>query len=253
MTWRWISAATRGTSHVRSGEPLQDTAHGWKGGFNDALFVGVVSDGAGSARFGKAGSSLACRSFLTEARAHIVSLGTLPTDDQLRFIVDVARDRIFSIATRRGLKMRDFACTLVAVIADANQAVTVHIGDGAIVGRSDEGSLQTLSMPDHGEYASTTYFLTDESVEGSSLRISRHLRSYTSLALMSDGLERLALSMRDSTPFEPFFDGIFTPVRDSKSVGFDGALSAKLRQYLDTDPVNARTDDDKSLVIAHRV
>jgi hypothetical protein len=149
--------------------------------------------------------------------------------------------------------MRDFACTLVAVIADAKQAVTVHIGDGAIVGRSDNGSLQTLSTPDHGEYASTTYFLTDERVDGSSLRIRRHLGGYTSLALMSDGLERLALSMHDCAAFEPFFNGIFAPVRDSKSKGFDAALSAKLRQYLDSDPVNARTDDDKSLVIAHRM
>ncbi len=253
MTWRWISAANRGASHVRFGEPLQDTAHGWKGGSNNAIFVGIVSDGAGSARFSKAGSSLACRIFLNEARAHIVSSGTLPTDDQLRSIVDIARDRIFSIATRRGLRMQDFACTLVAVIADPNQAVTVHIGDGAIVGRSDEGSLQTLSKPHHGEYASTTYFLTDESVEGSRLRIAHHLKSYTSIALMSDGLERLALSMRDCAPYEPFFNGIITPVRDSKSAGFDGALSAKLRRYLESDLVNARTDDDKSLVIAHRV
>ena len=253
MAWRWISASARGTSHIRSGESLQDTAHGWGNSSRDSFFVGVVSDGAGSASFSKVGSALTCRTFLSSVRTHFVKSSALPSDDQLRAIVDIARDRIFSVASRRGLTMRDFACTLVSVIATRDEAITVHIGDGAIVGRTDEGFLKTLSAPAHGEYASTTFFITDEKIDDEKLRIQHHPDRYEYLALMSDGLERLALSMKDVTPFEPFFRGIFGPLRDSSSTGFDSVLSSKLRHYLDTEPVNARTDDDKSLVIAHRI
>jgi serine/threonine protein phosphatase PrpC len=253
MAWRWVSATCRGSSHVRSGEPLQDTAHGWRGGNDNAVFVGVVSDGAGSAKYSKAGSALACRIFLQEVRSAIWFSSGLPSTDQLSSVVDRARDGIFAVATRRGLTMRDFACTLVAVIANESEALTIHVGDGAVVGLDTDGALKTLSAPDHGEYVSTTYFLTDDSSSGARVRFQRHSRRYRAIALMSDGLERLALSMHDYTPFEPFFTGIFNPVRSSSARGYDDHLSAQLSKYLDSERVNARTDDDKSLVIACRL
>lgn len=243
----------RGTSHIRSREPLQDTAHAWCGGENASTLIGVVSDGAGSAKFGKAGSSLACRIFLTEIASYIRCQDCLPADDKIFDVLDKTRDTIFSASYRRGLSMRDFACTFVGVIADRERVITVHVGDGAVVGKKIDGTLVTLSAPDHGEYASTTYFLTDDNFGGDKLRVKRHEGDYCSLALMSDGLERLALSMSNNAPFEPFFRGIFKPLQDSVSSGYDSALSARLREYLGSEQVNSRTDDDKSLVIAHRI
>jgi hypothetical protein len=253
MTWRWVCAASRGTSHIRADEPLQDTAYAWRGGSESHSFVGVISDGAGSARFGKYGSLLACRIFLSEVRAFLNKSSQLPSEDDLLLAIDKVRDGIFFVAERRGFQMRDFACTLVAVVANLESVWTVHVGDGAILGRHCDGVLETLSAPDHGEYASTTYFITDSGREGVRTRIKHHAHAYDSLMLMSDGLERLALSMADNAPFEPFFNGITMPLKNSSASGFDKPLSRQLIKFLETERVTSRTDDDKSLVVAHRI
>jgi hypothetical protein len=253
MAWRWVRAVSRGTSHVRSGEPTQDTACAWRGGFADSVFIGVISDGAGSARFGKYGSVLACRVFLSEVRSYVITTGQLPSQSDFHSVIDKTRDRIFSVASRRGYGMRDFACTLVAVIANPEVTWTVHIGDGAIIGQRSDGVLETLSPPDHGEYASTTYFLTDTGFEGVRTRINQNRQAYESLMLMSDGLERLALSMADNSPFEPFFSGISAPLKSRVGSGFDRSLSRQLTEFLGSERINTRTDDDKSLILAHRI
>jgi hypothetical protein len=55
--------------------------------------------------------------------------------------------------------------------------------------RSDSWS--AVSWPEHGEYASTTLFMTDDAELR--LRISRGQMRIEAAALFSDGLERLAL------------------------------------------------------------
>jgi hypothetical protein len=45
---------------------------------------------------------------------------------------------------------------------------------------------------------------------------------------------------------------MFVPVRASKALGLDQKLSEKLKEYLGSAAVNARTSDDKSLLMATR-
>jgi hypothetical protein len=48
----------------------------------------------------------------------------------------------------------------------------------------------------------------------------------------------------------PFFQGILGPVAGSEIAGRDHKLCAALARYLESDAVNARTDDDKTLLVA---
>lgn len=138
---------------------------------------------------------------------------------------------------------------MVMVITDGSSTLSLHIGDGAAVARErDSSSWLALSWPEHGEYASTTVFLTDEA--GARARIQRHEVDIDRLVVFTDGIERLALDFTGGLPHSPFFAGVTAPVAASQCSGFDGPLSSKLGQYLVSAPINDRTDDDKTLIVA---
>jgi hypothetical protein len=250
IQWNWVSAACRGTSHERSDVRLQDSHSCFipKGKRND-VFVAIVSDGAGSASFGGQGASLLCRTIGKEIRNHFMVSADLPTDEQIETWIDTARDLIFNVAQRRGLVPRDFAATLVFAISDGINVIIGHVGDGCIVIKDDElNKWLAPSWPDHGEYASTTTFVTDEPAP--KLSLVRHKGAVSALVLFTDGLERLALDFLSKQPHEKFFEGICRPLFSNTIIGFNRALTEELKRYLNSDPINARTDDDKTLVIA---
>jgi hypothetical protein len=70
------------------------------------------------------------------------------------------------------------------------------------------------------------------------------------VAVLTDGLERIAIDFAARQPFHKFFDGMARPVFASTQKGRDRPLSASLKNYLEGDAVCARTDDDKTLVLA---
>ncbi len=234
---------------MRSGTRMQD-AHVCAvipGGKN--IFFSVVSDGAGTADFGGQGASLACRSISQEVVRQVKLDGCLPSNFQIEDWVDSARDRIIATALRRSIPPRAFASTLILTISDGAESVIAHVGDGCTVLR-DRGSAEWIapSWPAHGEYASTTQFLTDEPLV--QLRITRHLDPIDALVSFTDGLERLALDFVRGKPFAPFFMTMTRSVFDLPQPGKDRVLSRKLELYLDSNVINQRTDDDKTLVIA---
>ena len=164
--------------------------------------------------------------------------------------VDETRDLIAQAAALRGLALRDFATTLVLALASHNELLCAHVGDGAIAAREAHGgSWTSVSWPEHGEYASTTYFLTDD--DEPRLRISSATMSFDALVLMTDGLERLALDFALRSPHAPFLDVMATPLRGLPP-GRPTAINRALTTYLQSATVNARTDDDKTLIVAVR-
>lgn len=256
--WTSMGASRRGTAHVRRGEPRQDarTVQHLPGG----VLVAVVADGAGSARHGGTGAAAAAR---IVARAAEDALARRPFDgldeEDLRDWTDAARDVIGRGAARRSqvgtpTTLRDFATTLLLAVSNGRRTWTAHVGDGAIVGRvAEDASWRMLSWPASGDYAGTTYFLTDEPAP--QLRVEHHDAPLSGLALLSDGLERLVLDFAARTAHGPFFDRMAGPLDARAGTGEDGPardLSRALGAYLDGEAVCARSDDDKTLVVAVR-
>ena len=62
------------------------------------------------------------------------------------------------------------------------------------------------------------------------------------------GIERMVLDMATQTPFARFFSAMAAPL--PKEPGKAHTLSGQLKAYLDSEAVNSRTDDDKTLVMA---
>ena len=126
------------------------------------------------------------------------------------------------------------------------EAVTLHIGDSAVVGRKGP-KWDVLCWPENGEYASSTYFVTDDPEPR--LNITRHPREHDAFALFSDGVGDLALSHLEQAAYARFFDPMFRPVDAATGEGRLVELSAKLAAYLASPTVCERTDDDKTLIL----
>lgn len=249
MDWTWANATCRGTSHISSGTPCQDYARCLALGPDSSVLVAVVSDGAGSASLGRAGAALACRTVVAGVRAHFSVQPDQPSDEIIWSWIDNARDWINFAASRRYLRARDFAATLVCVIATRAYTLVLHIGDGAAVLKFDDGWM-VPSWPEAGEFASSTYFITDDPAPR--LSISRIEARADAIAVFSDGIERLALNFGTQQPHLPFFDAMLRPVSTGPH-GHNEPLSRSLATYLDSEKVNERTNDDKSLILAARV
>ena len=267
--WSWIAASSTGTSHLKHNLPLQDAqacavvpVNSDSQTCNAEWFVAVTCDGAGSASHGRQGAIITSRTLREAALRHLaaaskpsasslqktrLTTSALPSAETVRTWADEARQRIRTAAERRGLSARDFACTLVLALSNGQETLVAHIGDGGIVARlADTGTWQALSWPDHGEYASTTRFVTDEPPTPLRTHITR--QPIDALALFSDGIERMVLDMATQTPFARFFSTMAAPLPNEP--GKAHTLSDQLKAYLDSEAVNSRTDDDKTLVMA---
>ncbi|EZP73058.1 putative protein serine/threonine phosphatase [Sphingomonas paucimobilis] len=245
-TWTWASASVRGTSHSELGENRQDAFRVLAA--RNGMLVAVVCDGAGSATYGRYGAVLAARALSNCAQDWIGDQQTIPGPAEIETWVEDASQIIAGAAERIDAAERDFATTLVMAVSDGEKTITAHVGDGAIVARCRHSQqLLDLSWPDNGDYAATTFFLTDPSPR---LRIGlANGFAIDRLALMTDGLERLALNFLDRTAHAPFFDAMFR-VLPGAGCGCDAPLSRQLAAFLASDHVNGRTDDDKTLILA---
>ena len=247
-----MNAAVRGTSHERLGTQCQDeclvdcfAVDGQE------VLLAVVSDGAGSAARAEEGSAIACESFRDAFEDWLRNGGSLEDLDldAVSKIVDHVHAAIEARAGETSTGSRDFACTLLAAIVGPDHAVFAQIGDGAIVVGANE-ALDVVFWPENGEYANMTYFVTDDDWP-------KHLhfdvrREVDRLAVMTDGLQRLALQFDSRSAHGPFFTPMFERLAASEAAGFADALETPLVAFLGSEAVNARSDDDKTLVLAVR-
>lgn len=246
--WRWAAASAIGTSHIQLGGRLQD-AYAVSAIGDDKVFS-VVSDGAGSAKFGAFGAWIVCRMLKVRFRKWLATDECFPDDETITEWIGNIRERISIIAEERGTVPRQFAATLAALLISPDEFLTIQIGDSAIVARRGS-EWDVICWPENGEYASTTYFVTDDS--GPRLHINRQKRLYDAFALFTDGIGDLALSHLELEAYPGFFNPMIRPVDDSSGVGRLHQLSKKLKAYLAEPPVCERSDDDKTLILLSEV
>lgn len=209
-----------------------------------------MADGAGSAAKGGQGAFFVCRRLQHLASVWFAETQSLPSNETIEGWILDCRQQLARAATTRKRPLRDFASTLIAVIASYDEVITAHIGDGAVVIRNNVGQWEIGSKPFHGTYAATTAFLTDE--PGPSIRFSRHFEAATGLALFTDGLERLLIQFDSMSAYSPFFTRMLQPLEVESAFGQANLLSRDLAAYLNGPSINAKSDDDKTLVLATR-
>ena len=249
MSWSWASASSIGTSHSQNGGRCEDFHKCGTLGSKNEVFFGILCDGAGSALHGGFGARYFVRSILNLLRAHYAHSNLIPTHDLWASWVSSTREKHALAAERLGHQPKDFAATLVAFVCDGMAISTCQIGDGCIVAKeSYEGMWQAMTWPENGEYASTTFFITD--TPEPRIQTFKNDIGISSVVAFTDGIENLALKHDKKEPFSEFFDAIVAPVQRCAQSGRNRKLSDSLEKYLSSELVTSRTDDDTTIVIS---
>jgi serine/threonine protein phosphatase PrpC len=250
--WQVIGAAVQGLSHQKLGLPCQDALE-YRCLPDGALLV-ALADGAGSATRAELGARAAVQAAL-DSLTFSLEQG-LPSEccgwvELFWQTFASARAALIQLAEELDESLRDFATTLTCLAATPDQLIVGQLGDGAVVARGADGLLETVTTSQRGEYANETYFLTQEqALEQVAIQVIN--LPVQALAVMSDGLTRLALKRPTNEPHLPFFKPLFDFV-EARAPSNDGAQANEtLAAFLASPRVCERTDDDKALVLALR-
>ncbi len=243
--WQVLGESVAGTAHVKRTIPCQDAFGFQRFGPEDGWLVVAVADGAGSASHSDVGSRIAC----DELVRYVVDLP--PETDYSNLDVSRAfagaREAVCAKAAELGLRPRDLAATALLAVVGPESAVFGQVGDGAIV-IGDGSAYRTVFWPEIEEFVNVTNFLTETGFERH-LLTTRLGESIRDLALMTDGVQWLALDFALRQPHPEFFRPMFVPLRGGTDMT---ELRPHFRSFLDSDRVNEKTDDDKTLFLASR-
>ncbi len=255
MQWRIANASAIGTSHLKNGQPCQDSCRASlinAGGFS--TLICAVSDGAGSATHSDMGSRVAVETSTLLIENYLLLDNPITTIDRgiaLSWLTEV-QTTISKLSSEMEVPLREFACTLLVGIIGPEWSAFFQVGDGAMVASEggDDGWAY-IFWPQHGEYINSTNFVTSSNAD-EVLDFTTVARNIESFAAFSDGIENLVLHYETKTVHEPFFNLVMGPVGESSCDGIDNELSESLKKYLSSDRICERTDDDKSLILATR-
>jgi hypothetical protein len=247
--WRVVGAAVPGVSHLRLVLPCQDVQAVRVLASGDLLVA--MADGAGSARLSDQGAACAVDAALDALAARLEDSrpeSQVAWELLLLEVFAASRQAVLALADEGQESAREYASTLTCVVVTADQLAIGQIGDGAVVGIDQDGVMFTATRLQRGEYANETHFITqNDALEQVVISVRAHV--LRGVAVMSDGLIRLALKMPSQDPHEPFFQPLFRFVSALDEVQ-DAA--GQLAAFMSSERVNSRTDDDKTLVLAVR-
>lgn len=243
-SWFTIAASAVGSDHEREGTGKQDAVARHPVG--DRWII-AVADGAGSARHSAEGAARAVE-VATGVLERILTVNAGEPIDFEAAILDAmmeAAHQLRELASRRSEPVSAFHTTLAVCVIDGSRVIAGQVGDGFLVAELTNGSFQAFAVPQKGEYANETQFLTTiddrEDIEVIAVEGVR------GLAAMTDGLLRLAAELPGYTPHPRFFEPLFAFARSATS---EQAGCEELTAFLASPRVRARTADDLTLVIA---
>jgi hypothetical protein len=246
--WRVFGASVMGSAHMRAGLPCQD-AYAYHALPEGAILV--AADGAGSAERADEGAQLAAAA---ASSALVAGLRRgWPYDDAgwadlFAACFEEARAEVLAEAQAAGLSPRAYASTLLCAAVTDDLVAVAQLGDGVAVAALADGDWFLAAAPQKGEYANETYFLTQvDALERFTVAI--YAEPVQGLAVMTDGLLRLVLDLERNVPHLPFFRPLLA---FANGVRDEARACADLAAFLASDRVSARTDDDKTLVLAVR-
>jgi len=249
--WRTVAASVQGRSHEQRDLPCQDA--GAVTVTDDGVLIAVVADGAGSALRAEEGSALAVERALASLAQAVISgpLDAKALEAATAAAFTAARVALEEHAATARAPIADFHTTLLSAVVSGDTVTVGHIGDGVVVIENAGGELETIALPEHGEYANSTYFLTQMPQLADRLHIRSLDRSARAIALTSDGLLDVAFSDPYATcaPWESFFTPLFERIR-REPPALD--LTPKLAGLLRSAKIRNQTSDDVTLVIAVR-
>jgi len=253
MRWKAIGQSVTGTSHLQFNKTCEDAVSYAvipNNAGEEEVLVCCASDGAGSATHAAKASN-----YITTATVEILSncikRNRDITEAVLQEMFESLYDELVKMASA-GVELNEFSCTLLGCVVFNNKAVFFQTGDGAIIRDDGNGNYVTVWWPQNGEYNNTTSFFIDDASFGHIKKVVVE-ETISEVGLFTDGLQLLALNNENLNVHQPFFTGMYKWLSMAKTNDDITVLNRKLREYLGSDSINNRTDDDKTLFLATRL
>jgi len=247
-TWRAIAASVAGSSHRAANRPNQDVAR--YAVLPSGALILAVADGAGSAPRAADGATTAAEAALAHLRR--AQLDVSHTREAMELAVAeacaAAQAALEDQAARCQAPLADFHCTLTVGLAVEDEVTVGQIGDGVVVVQLADGTLQTMVRPRRGEYANETWFLAQPGAL-EDLVVATAPGPIRALAVMTDGLLRLAQELPAHEPHAAFYRPLFAFLAGVSDLRW---AEAELAAFVASKRVAARTDDDRTLLLAVR-
>ena len=212
-----VAASKRGRSHAHEGKPRDDEFQLYHND-NNGWYIIAVADGAGSAKYSRKGSEVACKTCIehckqlllepTELEKSIIELSKAEEGASNRNISTLlytiiggaahkAHIAILDTAKANDDEVRDYSTTLLLAICKKFDfgwfVASFWVGDGAMcIYDKDRQYIRLLGTPDGGEYAGQTRFLTMKEIftpESLMARLKYSIEDdFSALILMTDGI-----------------------------------------------------------------
>lgn len=243
--WQTAYASVIGTSHLKASIPCQDYCNfkAFKKGDKDVLIIGI-SDGAGSASNAKMGARIAVDNILSNIASSNIELPDF-NESYAHDLLKKPAQLLSDIATENYMNIKELSCTLLVACLSSDSSVFFQVGDGAWVIKTTEG-LKAATWPYTGEYANETKFITSPDA-CEYIQFNQIDEPILAVAGFTDGLQSLILDYSQKAPHAGFFEPVFeTLFKTSENSNF----SAYLEEFLNSQMVNHRTDDDKTIFFA---
>ena len=255
MNWKATYYYAKGTWHKKHNIPCQDYAnyHCF-----DKVILGAVADGAGSAKYADIGAKLAVDNILEYLKQSQQKFSEKSLFNYYSFNEKEAKQLFYDgiqqtvipalkkKAQEKQCSINEFACTLIAFIATPNWITAMQIGDGFLVlSLNNKKDYQLLLKPDKGEFVNEIKFVTSKNVL-STLNFKFLSETPKFICASTDGLEKVAILLSNLTPHAPFFDPLKTYLEQTKN---PESNTQYLEQFLNSDRLNSRTNDDKTLLL----
>ena len=250
--WKVISRSAIGIGHKKQQIPCQD--YGDYCLLEEDILLGAIADGAGSAKHSEAGAKIAVEVSLkylekfTSGGLHESYPPSSHLQAQKIFAKLLAEviDAFKKEAMQKSYSITDLACTLLAFIATPQKLVAMQLGDGFMVVRPPHGKLQLLFRPDKGEYINETTFVTSSNAL-EAMQVAVINEEFSFICAATDGLEKVAIQLRDWLPFAHFFEPLEQYLQETPNPEEDEEY---IQTFLNSERLNARTDDDKTLLLS---
>ena len=214
-----VAASQRGRSHAQEGKPRDDHFKLYHCDESDWYII-AVADGAGSAKYSRKGSEIACETVVNYCKEQLLNCPEF--EEKIRAYHNAENEEearkqmsniIYSIIGNAAFKahknikeaaianefnIKDFATTLMFAICkkfDFGWFVASYwVGDGAMcIFNKDKQTFRLLGIPDEGEFSGQTRFLTMPEIFKDAKSVMDRLRfsieeDFTALMLMTDGI-----------------------------------------------------------------
>lgn len=252
-----VAASRRGRSHAQEGKARDDHFSLFHCDDSDWYII-AVADGAGSAKYSRKGSEIACNSVIDHCKSLLLDNPDFEsaireyaadrdnTDKRTavtRHVISIvyngamkAHEAVKKVAeANEEAKLKDFATTLMFAVCKKYDfgwfIASFWVGDGAMcLFDAENKTAKLLGTPDEGEFSGQTRFLTMPDIFRDPEVVSKRLRmaivpDFTALFLMSDGISdpmfETDKNLNDYAKWEEFYNSLRNGFPDDGIGGVD--------------------------------